>query len=143
MEGAGASTTTAPAGASTTTAPASATTTTAAGGASPTSTTPAGTISVLLGPMQSKGAWTSTPFNVSGGQWNIGWAYQCTPAPASGPAFQVFVVPAGGSPGSTAAVSETGASGQSVTSQSTTGSQELMVQATSSCIWIVKVTGYG
>jgi hypothetical protein len=139
--GAGSSATTVPPTA-TTLAGSSSTTTTAAGGAPPTSA-PAGTVSVLLGPKQSSGAWTSTPFTVSSGQWNIGWAYRCTPAPASGPAFQVFVVPAGGSPGATPAVNETAGAGQSVTPQTSTGSQELMVQAPSTCIWIVKVTGVG
>jgi len=127
----------------TTTAPAGSASTSTSAPSSPTTTAaPAtGTVSVLLGPEQSQGAWTSAPFTITSGQWNIGWAYRCTPAPASGPAFQVFVVPAGGSPGSKPAVSETGASGQSVTSQTSTGSQELMVQAPNSCIWAVKVTG--
>jgi hypothetical protein len=101
-----------------------------------------GTVQVLLPATQSKGAWTSTPFTV-GGAWSIGWAYQCTPAPASGPAFEVFVVPTGGTPGSTPAVTAAAASGSSVTAQSTTGSLQLEVQAQSTCIWAVKATGIG
>ena len=117
------------------------TSSTTAPAATPTSAPAAGPLVVLLGPVQSQGSWTSNPFTVTGGSWNIGWAFRCTPAPATGPSFQVFVVPAGATPGSTAAVSETGGSGQSVTAQSTTGSQELVVRAPAGCIWAVKVTG--
>lgn len=109
----------------------------------PSTTAPAATgpVVVLLPQVQSRGAYTSTPFTVGASGWNIGWAYQCTPAPASGPAFQIFVVPAGGSPGTTPAVNETAASGQSVTTQTLTGSLELDVQAPASCLWAIKVTG--
>lgn len=123
-----------------TTAPAAAT---ASGGATTTTAPASGTASVLIGPYQSKGNWTSPSFTISGGQWNIGWAYQCSPAPTSGSSLEIFVVPAGGSPGSTPAVSENGASGQSVTAQTSAGSQELIVQAPAGCIWAVKVTGIG
>ena len=41
----------------------------------------------------------------------------------------------------TPAISETGPSGQSVTSQSSLGAQTLVVQAPASCTWVVKVTG--
>jgi hypothetical protein len=116
-------------------------TTLPAGGSPTTTTTVTGTATVLLGPYQSHGAWTSTPFTIGGGQWNIGWAFQCTPAPAAGPAFQIFVLPAGGSPSGAPAVSETGGSGQSITSQTSTGSQELQVEAGANCVWAVKVTG--
>jgi hypothetical protein len=96
----------------------------------------------LLGPTpQLHGNWTSSAFTVGSGSWSIGWAFQCSPAPASGPSFQVFVVPAGAKAGSTPAVNESGASGQSVTSQASTGSQVLQVTAPASCVWIVKVTG--
>ncbi len=100
-----------------------------------------GPVQVLLPEKQARGTWTSTPFTVGGGQWNIGWAYQCVPAPTSGPAFQVFVVPTGASAGTTPATNETAASGSGVTPQTTAGSQELQVVAPSSCIWAVKVTG--
>jgi len=96
---------------------------------------------VLLGPMQSEGTRTTTPFTTVGGPWYLGWAFHCANSPRSGPTFQVFVAPAGGRPATTPAVSEAGDSGQSVTRQTGTGSQELMVQAFSSCIWVVKVTG--
>ncbi len=141
-----------PTSAPTTTAgsPGSSPTTSPTGGAGsrivPSTTAPAGTgpAQVLLPQKQATGAWTSTPFTVGAGQWNIGWAYRCSPAPASGPAFQIFVVPAGGSPGPTPAVSETSASvGSTVTTQSTIGSQQLEIQAPSSCTWAVKVTGIG
>jgi hypothetical protein len=110
-------------------------------GSATTSPSTTGSVQVLLGPTQKQGAWTSTPFTVGAAPWNIGWAYQCAPVPPSGPAFQIFVVPAGGSAGATPAVSETGASGSSVTPQSTTGSQQLDVQASTGCQWVVKVTG--
>jgi hypothetical protein len=159
--GSGATTTTAAAGGSsaTTTTTASggsaATTTTAAGGSttttvtggSTTATTAAGAAAgparqLLLSPQQ-KGNWTSTAFTTTVAPWNIGWAFSCAPAPAGGPSFQVFVTPAGSSasPTGTAAISETGASGQSVTPQSSLGAQELVVQTTASCTWVVKVTG--
>jgi hypothetical protein len=117
-----------------------ATTTTAAGSASTTTTVPPGHV-VLLAPPESNGSWTSTPFTIAGGQWNIGWAFQCAPAPASGPSFEIFVVPAGGTPGAVPAVSEAGGSGQSVTSETSTGSQELEVETGAACVWKVKVTG--
>ena len=65
------------------------TTSTAPGaGAGQTTSTTApvtGPAQVLLGPYQSQGDWTSPSFTIGGGQWNIGWAYRCTPAPAAGP----------------------------------------------------------
>jgi hypothetical protein len=131
-------------GGATTTTAAGGTTTTVAGGSATTPTSSpaaAGPARVLLTSPQLKGNWTSTSFTTTAAPWNIGWAFACTPAPAGGPSFQVFVVPAGGSPSGTAAVSETGAQGQSVTPQTTTGAQTLVIQTTSSCTWIVKVTG--
>jgi hypothetical protein len=147
----------------TTTAPAAdgSTTTTTAGGTSGTTTTAvaagaggstttsspsgstaaAGPARVLLTSPQQSGNWTSPAFTTTEAGWNIGWAYRCAPAPAAGPAFQVFVVPAGSTPTGTAAISETGASGQSVNAQTSLGSQTLVVQTTASCTWIVKVTG--
>lgn len=133
------SNTVAPAGGSPTT-----TTNAPAGGSPTTSTTVVtGPATVLLAPHQAQGNWTSTPFTVGGGQWNIGWAFDCTPAPASGSGFEVYVVPAGASPsaGQTPAVSGAGGSGQSVTAQTTNGSQQLIVVAATGCIWVVKVTG--
>ena len=133
-------------GATTTTAAGGATTTSTTGAGSANSTTPSSTAAagparqLLLSP-QSHGNWTSTSFTTTAAPWNIGWAFQCAPAPAAGPSFQVFVVPAGGSPSGTPAVSGTGASGQSVTAQSSLGAQTLVVQSTPSCTWIVKVTG--
>lgn len=129
---------------STSTPTGSPTTTTTAGGSPTTSTTVVtGPVTVLLAPHQAQGNWTSTPFTVGGGQWNIGWAFQCTPAPVSGSGFEVYVVPAGGSlsAGQPPAVTGTGGSGQSVTAQTTSGSQQLMIVAAAGCIWVVKVTG--
>jgi hypothetical protein len=117
-----------------------------AGGAGQTTSTTApvtGPAQVLLGPYQSQGDWTSPSFTIGSGQWNIGWAYRCTPAPAAGPAFQIFVFPTGGSPSGTPAVSQTAGSGQSVTPQTTSGSQQLQVQVPAGCLWVVKVTGVG
>ena len=136
-------TTAASSGSTTTTASGGSTTTTAAGGS--TTTTPsaaaAGPARVLLGPTQMQGNWTSPVFTITAGSWNIGWAFSCTPAPASGPSFQVSVAPSGSSPSGTPAISETGASGQSVSAQTTTGAQTLVVQAPAGCTWVVKVTG--
>ena len=114
----------------------STTTTTAA---SPTPTT--GPAQVLLGAHQSSGNWTSTAFTTTAPGWDIGWAFQCTPAPASGPSFEVFVTTVGGTPTGTPAVDGTGASGQSVTTQSSLGQQTLVVEAPANCVWVVKVTG--
>ena len=135
--------TTTPGAASVTTqAPASSGATSPSTTSAPTTTTTLGTAQVLLGPTpETHGNWTSSPFTIGGGTWNIGWAFQCTPAPVSGPSFQVFVVPAGGKAGATPAVNESGASGQSVTTQTSGGSQELEVMAPAACVWIVKVSG--
>ena len=134
-------TTTAAGGSTTTTAAGGSTTTTAAGGSATTTAAGAGPAHVLLGPTQMQGNWTSPAFTTTVAGWNIGWAFSCAPAPASGPSFQVFVTPTGASLGGTPAVSETGASGQSVTAQSTLGAQTLVVQAPTGCTWVVKVTG--
>jgi hypothetical protein len=144
----GSTTTTAASGAqvttTTSTAGDNATTTTAPSGSGSSTTT---TLSssptptrVVLGPMQSHGNWTSTPFATSGPGWYIGWAFQCTPIPAGGPSFQVFVTPVGGSPSGTPAVNETGGSGNGVTTQSTVGQQMLVVEAPTTCQWVVKVS---
>ena len=122
------------------------TTTTSAGGSTTTSTSPssavaAGPARVLMGPTQQQGNWTSPAFTTAAAGWNIGWAFRCAPAPATGPSFQVFVTPVGSSPSGTPAISQTGASGQSVTVQSALGAQSLVVQAPAGCTWVVKVTG--
>jgi hypothetical protein len=117
------------------------TTTVVPAGGATTSTIVAGTVTVILGPFQSHGNWTSPSFTIGSGTWNIGWAFQCTPPPAAGPSFQVFVVSTGGSPSGAPVVSGTGGSGQSVTSQTSAGSEQLVVEAGASCVWAVKVTG--
>jgi hypothetical protein len=127
----GAATTTTAAGGTTTTTPGSSTTTTAV----------AGPARVLLSSAQMSGNWTSTAFTTTAANWSIGWAFRCTPPPAGGPAFQIFVTPVGGKPTGTAAVSQTASSGQSVTPQSSLGQQTLVVQTSASCVWVVKVTG--
>ncbi len=140
--GSSVTTTTAAGGSTATTAAGGSTTTTAAAGSTTASSTAAaGPARVLLMSPQLTGNWTSTPFTTTVASWNIGWAFRCSPAPAAGPSFQVFVTPAGSSPSGTAAISETGPSGQSVTSQSSIGAQTLVVQAPAACTWIVKVTG--
>ena len=122
----------------------SSTTTTAAGSTSQTSstttTTAAAQTQVLVGPMQSQGDWTSPAFTITSGSWKIGWAFQCTAAPPSGPSFEVSVATAASSTGPPA-VTETGLSGNAVATESTTGQQKLLVQAPAGCVWVVKVTG--
>jgi hypothetical protein len=149
--GSSTSTTAATGGGSTTTT----TTTTTAGGKSKDTTTTTATSSstgsttttstaparLLLGPTQLQGNWTSPAFTITAPTWNIGWAFQCTPAPASGTSFEVFVTAAGASPGAAPAISETGPSGQSVTAQTSLGKQTLVVEAPANCAWAVKVTG--
>ena len=141
--GANTATTVPSSGTTTTTAPGGSTTTTAAadGSATTPSTAAAGPARVLLGPTQMQGNWTSPAFTITAASWNIGWAYSCTPAPAAGPSFQVSVAPSGSTPSGTPAISETGASGQSVSAQTTTGAQTLVVQAAAGCTWVLKVTG--
>jgi hypothetical protein len=137
-------TTAAPSGSTTTTASGGSTTTTTAPAGGSTTTPPAaaaGPARVLLGPTQMQGNWTSPAFTITAASWSIGWAFSCTPVPASGPSFQVSVVTSGSSPSGTPAISETGASGQSVSAQTTTGAQTLVVQAPTGCTWVVKVTG--
>jgi hypothetical protein len=137
--GSGGSTTTSAAGGSTTTTQAGGSTTTTS--APPSSGAPAGPARVLVGPTQMQGNWTSPAFTTTAAGWNIGWAFRCVPAPASGASFQVFVTTPGATPSGTPAVSETGASGQSVASQSSLGAQTLVVEAPATCTWVVKVTG--
>jgi hypothetical protein len=129
----------------TTSAPSANTTTSTTTSTSPSTSTTGpttGVLQVLVPAHQSRGSWTSPPFTITSGQWNIGWAYQCTPAPTSGPAFQVFIVPAGGTPGNPT-VNESAGTGKAVTAETTPGSQQVQVQSPASCIWVVKVTGIG
>jgi hypothetical protein len=145
-----ASTTGSDVGTSTTTAstggPDVGTSTTIAGGSSTSSSTTTSSVAstparVLLGPTQSQGNWTSPAFTATSPGWNIGWAFQCPSAPPSGASFQISVTPVGSSPSGAPAISETGASGQAVSAQSTVGQQILTVQAAPSCVWAIKVTG--
>jgi hypothetical protein len=143
---AGATTTTA-AGATTTTA-AGATTTTAAtaagaAGTSTSSTVAVGPATVLVPEQQLSGNWTSPAFTIAGGTWNVGWAFQCTPAPSATPTFEIFVVTSGSAPSGTPAITSSAASGSAVTPLTTTGSQQVVVQTTAACRWAVKVTGSG
>ncbi len=126
----------------TTAAASSATTTTAAGASTPTSAPAAvGPATVLVPETQQSGNWTSPAFTIAGGTWNIGWAFQCVPAPTGGPSFQIFVVNAGGTPGSSPAVTSSAPSGNAITPQTSPGSQQVVVQTTAACRWAVKVTG--
>ena len=125
-----------------TTVSSSATSTTVAGASTtPTSAVAVGPATILVPQTTQSGNWTSPAFTIAGGTWNIGWAYQCTPAPSGGPSFQIFVVNAGASPGSSPAVTSTGASGQAVSPETTTGSQQVIIQTTAACRWALKVTG--
>jgi|GEM_PF-2357975 len=140
-------TSTVPAGGTTTTTAAGGTTATTAPGAAAAGTT-ATTAPVVVGPAtvlvpatQLTGNWTSPAFTIAGGTWNIGWAFQCVPAPTTTPAFQIFVVTNGGTPSGTPAVSSSDASGNSITPQTTTGSQQIIVQTSPTCRWAAKVTG--
>jgi hypothetical protein len=127
------------------------TTTTLAGSGSTTTTLASGTTAttvaagtpaqLLLAAHQSTGNWTSTPFTTTVSGWIIGWAYRCTPVPTSGPSLQVFVTPVGGTPSGMPAVSESGPSGQSITTQTSLGQQTLVVESPAGCEWVVKVTG--
>ncbi len=144
--GANSSTTTTAAGSTTTTAPSGSTATTVAGAgaASATATTApvaVGPATVLVPTTQQTGNWTSPAFTIAGGTWNIGWAFQCAPAPSGGPSFQIFAVTNGSTASGTPAVTSTAASGQSVTPLTSTGSQQVIVQTTAACRWAVKVTG--
>lgn len=122
------------------------TTTTAAGGATTgasttTSSVVVGPATVLVPEVQQTGDWTSPAFTIAGGTWNIGWAFQCTPAPSAPPSFQIFAVASGAAAGSTPAVTSSAASGNSITPLTSTGSQQIIVQTTAACRWAVKVTG--
>lgn len=141
---AGGSSTSTTAGSTSTTSAAGSTSTTTGAGASSTATTGAvavGPATVLVPETQQTGNWTSPVFTIAGGTWNIGWAFQCAPAPAGGPSFQIFAVTSGASPGATPAVTSTAASGQAVTPLTSVGSQQVIVQTTAACRWAVKVTG--
>jgi hypothetical protein len=96
---------------------------------------------VLIPQVTQTGNWTSPAFNIAGGTWNIGWAFQCTPAPTATPTFEIFVVNNGAAPGSTPAVTSSAASGSAITPETTTGSQQIIVQTSAACRWAAKVTG--
>jgi hypothetical protein len=119
------------------------TTTTLVGGTTTSTTTPATTAParLLLAPLQTHGDMTTAAFTTTVSGWIIGWAYRCTPVPATGSSLEIFVTPVGGSPSGAPAVNESGASGQSITTQTSLGPQTLVVEAPASCEWVVKVTG--
>ncbi len=143
--GSGSATSTTAAGSTSTTAAGSSTGTTVAGGSSGSTATSApatvGPATVLVPEVQQTGNWTSSAFTIAGGTWNIGWAFQCVPAPTATPSFQIFVVKNGGAPGSTPAVTSSVASGNAITPLTSTGAQQVIVQTTAACRWAVKVTG--
>ena len=114
-----------------------------AGSSTTTSPVAVGPATVLVPEVQQTGNWTSPAFTIAGGTWNIGWAFQCTPAPATPPSFEIFAVPSGSAAGSTPAVTSSASSGNSVTPLTSTGSQQIIVQTTAACRWAVKVTGAG
>jgi hypothetical protein len=115
----------------------------------PTTTLPATTVpatgnpTVLIPPLRSKGPGSTPQFSVAGGEWKIGWAYDCQNAPGGTALFQVFVTPAGGAAPPTPAVDESGRASQGVTTQSTAGAEKLDVKTDPGCVWVVKVTGIG
>ena len=113
----------------------------ATGGSSTTTPAAVGPATVLVPETQQTGNWTSPAFTIAGGTWNIGWAFQCAPAPSAPPSFQIFVVDNGAAPGSTPAVTSSAASGQAVTPLTSTGSQQIIVQTSAACRWVTKVTG--
>jgi type IV secretory pathway VirB2 component (pilin) len=96
---------------------------------------------LLLTPLQTHGNATTGPFTTTVAGWIIGWAFRCTPVPTSGSSFEVFVTTVGGTPSGVPAINQSGASGQSITTQSSLGQQTLVVDAPATCEWVVKVTG--
>jgi hypothetical protein len=140
----GSSPTTTAVGATTTTAAGATTTTAAAGSNSMTATSApvaVGPATVLIPQTTQSGNWTSPAFTIAGGTWNIGWAFQCAPAPSAPPSFEIFVVNNGAAPGSTPTVTSSAASGQAITPETTTGSQQIVIQTSAACRWAAKVTG--
>lgn len=136
----------APSAGSGSTAAGSTSTTTASAAASGSSSTTTSTValappSVLVPETQQTGNWTSPSFTIAGGTWQIGWAFQCVPAPSATPSFEIFVVTNGGQPGTTPAVTSSAASGNAITPQTSPGSQQLVVQTSAACRWAVKVVG--
>jgi hypothetical protein len=87
------------------------------------------------------GDWTSNSFTITNPPWNVGWAFHCVPAPASGPSLEVFVTPVGGKQSATAAIEESGVSGQQNTPLTSLGQQTVTVESPSTCVWAIKVTG--
>ena len=123
----------------------STTTTVAGGSTTATTSTPVvvGPATVLVPATQLTGDWTSPNFNIAGGTWNIGWAFACTrcrPRPHVRRLRGQCRRPATGT--STPAVTSSAAQGQSVTPQTSTGSQQVVVQAPAGCRWAIKVTGF-
>ena len=103
--------------------PGSTTTTSATDSTSTTTAATVGPPTILVPATQQTGNWTSPAFTIAGGQWDIGWAFQCSPTPTSAPGLQIFAVNAGANPAGTPAVTSSAASGQSVTTLSSTGSR--------------------
>jgi hypothetical protein len=96
---------------------------------------------VLLLPNKNGQGPNSTATFTAGGQWKIGWAYDCQLAKGGAGTFAVFVVPSSGTASPTPAVQKTGRSGNGVATLSSTGAQHLRISTDGACRWAVKVTG--
>ena len=96
---------------------------------------------VLLTSPQQQGNWTSHSFTTTAAPWNIGWAFSAPPLRPQVPRSRCSSRRPGRRSTGRPRSARPGASGQSVTPQSSLGAQALVVQAPASCTWVIKVTG--
>jgi hypothetical protein len=99
-----------------------------------------GPVTILLPNKNGTGPNTTVTFT-AGGQWKLGWAYDCQLARNGSGNFAVFVVPSSGTAPSSPALQKSGRSGSGVLTLSSTGAQRLRIQTDNACRWAVKVTG--
>lgn len=99
-----------------------------------------GPITILLPNKNGQGPNTTVAFT-AGGQWKLGWAYDCQLAKGGTGTFAVFVVSSSGTQSPTPAVQKTGRSGNGVATLTSLGAQRLHISTDGACRWAVKVTG--
>jgi hypothetical protein len=101
-----------------------------------------GTPQVLVPLTQRLGSWTSSPFTITSGTWQLGWAFACERATA-GYTFQLLIVKqkAAGSP--QPAVRDTALHDQGIAQETATGTLEVEAEENPFCVSAIKVVGVG
>jgi len=99
-----------------------------------------GPVTTLLSNRTGSGSGRTTTF-ATGGQWKLGWAFDCSLAQNGQGNLSMFVVPDGGPAPAQATITRSGSSANGVATLGTLGKQFIRIVATNGCRWAVKATG--